>query len=183
MFKKYKIKKRKKAINIYFIFAIFVVLSICVSSGYALFSDTLTIHGTVTVNPSGGGGGSDTPSYELGNSTYTWKLISNWGSAGNYTYQVDFVFTNLDEDASNWVIQFDVPEGISTDNTLAWFFKDVTVNGTTITASPAEHSHIYDVANGGQLTLTLQLTFETQVDFYIKNVVFNGKLATDVTEN
>lgn len=179
MFKKYKIKKRKKAINIYFVFAVFVVLSICVSSGYALFSDTLTIQGTATFASSGGGG--DEPSYELGNSTYSWKYISSWPNGDYYMYQVSLSFTNLDETVTDWVMSFDVPPGFLPDSSSLWDFSSVTLNGNTVTVMPTQNHHYATVNSGDTIDYYLQLAFETQVDFTMSNLVFNGKLATDVS--
>lgn len=51
--KKYKISKRKKNINPYYIFLIFAISLLFVSSGYAIFSDNLYIKGTANINPSG----------------------------------------------------------------------------------------------------------------------------------
>ena len=93
MFKKYKIKKRKKSVNPYYIFVIFAIALLFVSYGYSYLSDNMTIKGKANILAKGG------EDVEYGNSTYKWKPTYNWQNGdGSYVYAMQIDITNLDED-------------------------------------------------------------------------------------
>lgn len=165
MYKKYKIKKRKKLISPYYIFFIFAISLLFVSYGYALLSDTLNIKGKANILSS---------NKEYGNSTYYWSLFTTWtNDVGGMTYQVEIPITNLDGDISLWEVSFDVPLGCVASTENIWQASEVTISGNTVTLKGKDWNGF--VANGSELSLNLILPFKTEVDFNISNVVLNGK--------
>ena len=166
--KKYKIRKRKKFVNPYIIFAIFAISILFVSTGYAIFSDSLNIVGKANILASGG---SDV---EYGNSTYNYKLYSIWpNSFGGMTYQTIISFTNLDEDMDSWEIKFDLPDGFLIDKSDLWQASSRTLSGNTVTLKDAGWNGY--IANGSTFDFNFILAFDREVDFNFTNFIVNGK--------
>lgn len=165
--KKYKIRKRKKFVNPYIIFAIFAISILFVSTGYAIFSDSLNIVGKANILASGG---SDV---EYGNSTYNYKILSTWSNAyGGITYQIEIPFTNLDGDMDSWEVKFDLPDGFLVTSNI-WQASSVTLSGNTVTLKDAGWNGY--IANGSTFTFNFILDFDREVDFSFTNFIVNGK--------
>ena len=84
--KKYKIRKRKKFLNPYSIFAIFTISILFISTGYAILSDNLNIIGKANILES-----------NMGKSTYSYETTSTWpGNNSSLIYAVTVNILNLD---------------------------------------------------------------------------------------
>ena len=181
MFKKYKIKKRKKALSTLYIFIIFSISLLFVTYGYALFSDSQTINGTVTFkDPSGG-------DIEYGNSTYKWQPAYEWVNGDNmYVYAVQIDIVNLDEDYysdKSIEISFDVPDGCVLDDSIninIWQKETVKLEGNTITVKFTQNDSWLLI--GETLTIYPHLYFENPTDVTITNLIFAGKRANLVEQ-
>lgn len=174
--KKYKIRKRKKFVSPYIIFAIFAISILFVSTGYAILSDNLSIVGKANILLS------DAP--PLGKSTYNYETTASWGGYGSpITYAVTVNILNLDEDYySDMTISFDVPDGFlleeSTNNLNVWQAESISQTGNTVTIVFKPNTIWLAVNN--TLTLYLQLPYEYETNITISNLIFNGKAATYV---
>ena len=69
MYKKYKIKKRKKT-NLYLIFFVIMTSFLFMSFGYSYFSDKMTIKGIANILAQ---------DEDVGKSTYSWSIVHSWG--------------------------------------------------------------------------------------------------------
>lgn len=176
MSKKYKFKKRRKSLNPYIVFAMFAICLIFVSTGYALLSDTLTINGKATFLDSSGG--SD---YELGDSTYTYSVLSTWANAsGGITYQIEIDYLNLDGEINGWELKFDLPDGFLVTSNI-WQSSSVSLSGNTVTLK--DNGWNAGIPNNEITKFNFILDFDrADIDFYFKNLIVNGKLATCTDE-
>ena len=166
MYKKYKIKKHRKFVSPYFIFIIFAIAVLFVTSGYSLLSDNLSIVGKANIL------NSDAKVY--GNSTYTWSLYTSWPNTdGGTTYQVEMPINNLDSDIDLWEVSFDIPLGCTATPQNVWQASEVTISGNNITLKG--HSWNAFLGNGSTLSLNIILPFDSNVEFNINNVTLNGK--------
>lgn len=174
MYRKYKIKKRRKIVSPYYIFIVFAIAILFVSTSYALLSDNLSIVGKANILTS------DAKVY--GNSTYTWSHFSSWANdMGGKTYQIEMPITNLDGDIDLWEVSFEVPLGCTATPGILWQASEVTVSGNIVTMKG--HGWNGYLANGAELPLNLILPFETEVDFYITNIMLNGKYVNFIPKN
>lgn len=178
MFKKYKIKKRRKFISPYYIFILFIISVLFVSVGYSYLSDTIKITGKANILNSGGSG-----DIEYGNSTYTWAPAYSWGGGGSlYTYAMVITITNLDEDYrsdKSIEISFDVPDGCVLDSSIninVWQAESATLDGNTITLKFSTNGSWLPI--GETLTIYPHLYFENETNVTITNLKFAGKYAT-----
>ena len=181
MFKKYKIKKRKKSVNPYHIFVIFAIALLFVSYGYSYLSDNMTITGKANILAK------SSEDIEYGNSTYKWKLAYNWQNGdGSYVYAMQIDITNLDEDYKadkGIVVSFDLPDScIITDltNINIWQAESFSLEGNTLTVNFKPSSSWLPM--GETLTLYPHLYFSKEVTPTITNLTFAGKRATLVDE-
>lgn len=169
--KKYKIKKRKKLLSSYIIFAIFTISIFFVSTGYAILSDSLSIVGKANILDSN----IPTP----GKSTYNYETTTSWtGPDSPIFYAVTVNILNLDENYySDNIISFDVPDGIelekSNNNLNIWQAESVSQIGNTITI--VFKPNIWVLINE-TLTLYLQLPYKNETTITISNLVLNGKI-------
>lgn len=169
--KKYKIKKRKKLLSSYIIFAIFTISILFVSTGYAILSDRLSIVGKANILNSN----IPTP----GKSTYNYETTTSWGGYGSpIVYAVTINILNLDENYySDNIISFDVPDGfdlkLSTNNINVWQAESVSQIGNTVTI--VFKPDIWVPINE-TLTLYLQLPYKNETTITISNLVLNGKI-------
>lgn len=171
--KKYKIRKRKKLVSPYIIFAIFAISILFVSTGYAIFSDSLNIVGKANILLS------DAP--PLGKSTYNYETTSAWPGIGTHIiYAVTVNILNLDKDYySDMTISFDLPDGFlleeSTNNLNIWQADSISQTGNTVTIVFKPNTTWLPVNN--TLPLYLQLPYEYETTITITNLIFNGKAA------
>lgn len=178
MFKKYKIKKRKKTIPLYYIFVLVIILTLSMSYAYAYLSDSVKISGTANILPEGSGDSEE----EYGNSTYSWSMQGNWESTGSWTYNLVINITNMDYDFAGDTqieISFDLPEGLvlaegATCN--IWQAESITQTGTRVTIL-FKLSNSY-LSMGGSLTIYPHFVYaDEQPDLTLTNLSINGKLA------
>lgn len=181
--KKYKIKKRKKAINPYLIFSILAIGLIFVSYSYALLSDTLTIRGLVNILSS------DPSDIEYGNSTYTYENRASWSdTAGNPIYDVYVCITNLDQDFTGdpITICFDTNSGFApelhSNNCNIWQASSITCSGSRVTLVLSANNSWVNM--GSTIDLYFQLPFTQQHSaINITNVTLNGKYVRYIGNN
>lgn len=174
MYKKYKVKKRKKT-NLFLIFFIIMISFFFMSYGYAILTDKLTIGGRANILSQ--------DDEEIGKSTYNWSTIHSWGNGTTSDpkfYQAKIVIINNDGDLSSWTVSFDVQDGIVPEKINAWVASSTTVSGNNITM--VCQSWNGNVVNGGELALEFQLAFSNSEPLNITNVKINGKKATLKTE-
>jgi len=173
--KKYKIKKRKKAVNPYLIFSLIAISMLFVSYSYALLLDTLTIRGFANILSS------NSNKYEYGNSTYTYETREDWvDPEGNIIYEVYVCITNLDEDFLNKeiVVSFDTnsefnPEDHS-NNCNVWQAASITKTGSRITIVFSKAASW--VSLGDDIDIHLQMPFKNpQSSISITNLTLNNK--------
>lgn len=163
MRKRYKIKKRHKALNSYIIFIVFFIFALLISSAYALLSDSLKVNGkaNILINT------------EEGASTYSWELLESWpGTEGTFYYQIEIYVLNRDGDHNSWEVKFDLPDGFLISSNL-WQASSVTLKGNTVTLTSHEWNSY--IADGSTFTLNLILGFESPIDFTLSNLILNGK--------
>lgn len=181
MYKKYKIKKRKRFINPYFIFILFSIFVLFLATGYSYLYDSLNISGKANILYDDS---NDSGELVYGNSTYTSKLNYTWiGANGNYFHSFVLTITNLDKDydgSTQLTVSFDVLEGLIVEespNANVWQAESVSQSGktVTITFTPGNSSLAY----GSTLTLYPHLVFSKEYpDLNITNVQLNGLAAT-----
>lgn len=173
--KKYKIRKRRKLISPYVIFALFAISMLLVSTGYALFNEKLNIVGQANFLES-------TP-YEPGNSIYSYVDNGDWPNPdGTYTYGIKIIIKNLDDTISNNLeIAFDLPEGFVYDSSSSyniWQADSCTFSNNRLTIKFKSFASYF--GQGDTLTIWPQLKFESEnvPEEIITNLTINGKLAT-----
>lgn len=175
--KKYKIKKRKKFLNSYIIFAIFTISILFISTGYAILSDSLNIIGKANILLS------NAP--PQGKSTYSYETTSTWpGNNSSVIYAVTVNILNLDETYySDITISFDVPDGfdleLSNNNLNVWQAESISQTGNTVTIV-FTHYDWYTFELNSTLSLYLQLPYKYETDVTISNLVLNGKTVQNV---
>ena len=174
MYKKYKIKKRKKIFSPYYIFIIFAIAVLFVTSGYAMLSDNLSIVGKANIS---------TDAKIYGKSTYTWSLFTTFpNNDGGMTYQIEMPITNLDGDIDLWEVSFDVPDNCIVSISNIWQASEVTISGNTITLVGQGWNGY--LSNGSVLPLNLIIPFSTtDVNFDVTNVMLNGKYINFIPQN
>ena len=182
MFKKYKIKKRKKIINPYLIFSILAIFLLLISYSYALLSDTIFIKGFANIISQ------NESNYEYGNSTYTYENRYNWrGNNGCYIYDIYVSVKNLDKDYTSYVvITFDTDSDISTElvsnNCNIWQAESVTSSNGHVTVKFAQYTSW--IPYGNTIDLYFQLPFLTEKNnVEIKNLALNGLYARCLNSN
>lgn len=142
------------------------------SIGYSYWSTSLKIEGKVTsgeVTP-------DLPS-EISQSTVTWGIVNEWGtgtSSDPKFYQVKIDIENHDGDMDEWELSFEVPDGIMSEKINSWGASSTTVEGNRVYMKCQSWNGA--ISDGNILNLEFQLAFDREVDFYVKNIVFNNKL-------
>ncbi|NLC87629.1 MAG: hypothetical protein GX682_02485 [Clostridiaceae bacterium] len=168
--KKYRIKKRRKAIKVNTIFFVILILLIAISIGYSFYSISLNINGNVKV--------------ETGKSIAYWKKISQWDNEGIYYYQIELTVNNLDGNISNWDLAIDVPPYLSQANTQAWGSSENTVDEYNSFDRLNMKSYGWNgtVANEGNLQQTIIFAFTQNVDFKLLHVFLNDKLTKKIVE-
>lgn len=171
MFRKYKIKKRKNIINPYCIFFIFIIVSIFVSTGYALFTDTLTIKGKANILKKEENPGDD---IVYGNSTYNYEITSSWSNGGEEPihYSVSIPITNLDANYDSWEISFEVEGLVKVDNT--WQASSTTVDGNKVTMKCYDWNSGDLKDYGDKFILTILLSVNPHVELNITKLALNG---------
>lgn len=174
VYKKYKIKRKKRIIKVRDIMLIFLVNILCISIGYSYWSTNLNIKGSVISikkNP-------DLPS-EISSNKLTWEIVNSWGTGTSNNpefYQVKIDIENHDGNISEWELSFEVPEGIIEEKINAWIASSTRVEGNRVYMKCQSWNAV--VPDGGILKLEFQLPFSQKVDFHVKDVVFNNKLIT-----
>lgn len=134
-----------------------------------------------TNNTTGGNTTIDPPIADDGLSTYTWEKNTPWGGDNGtpYVYPSTINIVNLDADYYDSIeISFEVPDGFlleASGKCNIWQADTVTQNGNVVTIKFKDNA-VY-LTKGQTLTIYPHLYFENEVDFYIKNLVFNGKKA------
>ena len=173
--KKYKIRKRKKLISPYVIFAIFAISMLLVSTCYALFNEKLNIVGQANFL--------DSTPYEPGNSIYNYLENGDWPNQdGTYTYGTQIIIKNLDETITdNLEIAFDLPEGFVYDSSSSyniWQADSFSFSNNRLTIKFKSYASYF--AKGDTLTIWPQLKFESEnvPNEIITNLTINGKLTT-----
>lgn len=172
--KKYKIRKRKKFLNPYIIFAIFTISILFISTGYAILSDNLNIVGKANILES-----------NMGKSTYSYETTATWpGNNSSLIYAVTVNILNLDETYySDITISFDVSDGfdlkLSNNKLNVWQAESISQTGNTVTIV-FTHYEWFTFELNSTLSLYLQLPYKYETDITISNLVLNGKTTQNV---
>ena len=162
-------RKRFEKINLKIVaLVILVIFFITISVGYSYLQQKLNIYGKSTIAPQ------NIDEYVVGNSTYSWKIISQ-ETKQNYTcYDVILTIVNLDNDITSWEVAFEMPQGYN--NSMSEVeeaaYKNYENERLTIYAK-SENGY---VSKGNTLKLTMKLT--TSGVFNIEKLTLNGKLAS-----
>lgn len=164
-----KVNKKKISIN--------VIISICliaffltIGVGYSYLQAQVKISGKSTIiakNPVGG-------NYPKGNSTMTIQDKNNIMEKNINVYRMTLTITNQDADISSWAIAFDIPSNFcGTANDFSFASSIKVENGRLIIYPKSGNASL---AKGTSLNCNLQLQFEGETDFSIKNLTLNGLL-------
>lgn len=166
---KYKIRKKKK-LKLIPLFCILVMAFCFMSIGYSVMSDELRISGTANIKPQ------EPEEIIDGLSTYEFKVISQWENGdqeGITNYTVNIFITNNDGDFDEWIVNFDILNGIPLE-IMSWTSSITTINDNNVNF----HCQTWNgnVPDGTVLELGFNIAIETtDSDIDIANFTFNGK--------
>lgn len=105
---------------------------------------------------------------------YSYEEVAHWGGNGYpATYQTKIIIRNDIQDFKNWIVSFQVPEGLNSNEVTCYGASKVEVNGNIVTVY--SQSWNGDLNKGDYLQIECQMTFNDSVDFNITNVKLTGE--------
>lgn len=105
---------------------------------------------------------------------YYFEEVSHWGGNGYpATYQIKIIIKNDIQDFKNWIVSFQVPEGLNSNEVTCYGASKVEVNGNIVTVY--SQSWNGDLNKGDYLQIECQMTFNDSVDFNVTNVELTGE--------